>query len=614
VGGTLGATDIIQLGNDTHTPQVNVTKSLSRHTLKSGFEYRVITFNNLQTGANTPVFNFNAAFTQGPNPAASSATAGHALASFVLGTVSGATVNPSPAIANQTKYYGAYLQDAYKVSTRLTLNLGLRWEMETPRTDRFNQLTNFDFDARPPLNAPNLNLRGALTFVGVNGLPRTNTVFDKNNFAPRFGFAYQVAPKTVVRGGAGVFYSSITGIGSGFGSFGVSGFSAQTTMVTSLDGLTPFNTLRNPFPTGLVRASGSSQGPATLLGQAINFTDRSNLTPYAVQWNFNVQHELPGALLVEAGYIGSRGLKLQENLSLNQLPDSAQALKDDLRTLVPNPFFGQIPAGILAQSTITRAQLLRPYPHFDGVTSSNATWASSIYHALGVKFERRYSKGLTFLGTYTYAKAIDYGIGTFAGEGLGGAGFQNWNNLRAERSVSTLDQTHRFIFNTVYELPIYRGSHGFAGKVLGGWQISGIYLAYSGNPLGVGSSTNNTFSQGGGQRPNWTGVSPKLDNPTPQRWFDTSQFTVPASYTFGNSARTYTGLRSDSAGQLDFSLLKNTKIHERWNLQFRAEFFNVTNTPRFAPPNVSQGNNQFGTVSAMASQPRVIQFALKLLF
>jgi hypothetical protein len=258
--------------------------------------------------------------------------------------------------------------------------------------------------------------------------------------------------------------------------------------------------------------------------------------------------------------------------------------------------------------------LLRPYPHFDGVTSSNATWANSIYHALGTKVERRYSNGLTLLGTYTYSKSIDYNIGTFAGESVGGAAFQNWNNLRAERSVSDLDQTHRFIFNTVYELPFYRTGHGTAGKVLGGWQISGIYVAYSGNPLGTASATNNTFSQGGGQRPNWTGVSAKLDSPTPQRWFDISQFTTPAAYAFGNAARSYSGLHSDSGGQLDFSLLKNTRVRERWNLQFRAEFFNVTNTPRFAPPNMTQGNGQFGNVSAMGNQPRVIQFALKLLY
>ncbi|MGH9854448.1 MAG: TonB-dependent receptor domain-containing protein, partial [Blastocatellia bacterium] len=242
VGGALGATDIIRLGNATHAAQASVSKALTRHTLKAGFEYRVIQFNNLQTGANTPVFTFNAAFTQGPNPSAASATAGHALASFLIGNPASGTINPAPAIANQTKYYAAYLQDAYKVSARLTLNLGLRWEMEAPRTDRFNQLTNFDYGGRPPLSAPGLDLRGVLTFVGVGGLPRTNSRYDSNNFAPRFGFAYQLTPKTVMRGGGGAFYSSITGIGSGFGAFGTSGFQAQTAMVTSQDGLTPFRT------------------------------------------------------------------------------------------------------------------------------------------------------------------------------------------------------------------------------------------------------------------------------------------------------------------------------------------------------------------------------------
>ncbi len=614
VGGSLGATDIIRLGNTTHAPQVSMMKSLTRHTIKTGFDYRVIQFNNLQTGANTPVFNFNAAFTQGPNPSTSSATAGHAFATFLLGDVSSGNINPAPAVANQTKYYAAYVQDAYKVSTRLTLNLGLRWEMETPRTDRFNQLTNFDFAARPPLNATGLDMHGVLAFVGVNGLPRTNSHYDGNNFAPRFGFAYQLAPKTVLRGGSGLFYSSITGIGSGFGSFGTSGFQAQTTMVTSLDGLTPFNTLRNPYPNGLVQAPGNTQGPASLLGQTVNFTDRGIVTPYSVQWNFNIQRELPGSILAEIGYIGSHGLKLQQNLTLNQLPDSALALKDSLRTLAPNPFFGQISAGVLAQTTVSRAQLLRPYPHFDGVTSSNATWASSIYHGLAMKAEKRYSNGLTVLASYTYSKSMDYSIGTFAGEDLGGAGIQNHNNLRAERSVSTLDQTHRFIFNTVYELPVFKSGHGPAGKLLGGWQIGAILSAYSGAPLGMNSATNNTFSQGGGQRPDWSGVSAKLDSPTPQRWFDVTRFTAPPAYTFGNSARTYSGLRSDGARQLDTSLVKNTTFAEKWNLQFRTEFFNLTNTPRFAPPNISQGNPQFGVVSAMSNQSRVIQFALKLIY
>ncbi|MBI3210315.1 MAG: TonB-dependent receptor [Candidatus Solibacter usitatus] len=613
-GGALGSTDIIRLGNSSHSAQATISKAMARHTLKFGFDFRNIQLNTLQTGANTPVFNFTAAYTQGPSGAQASAAAGHALASFLLGTVAGGTVTPVPALATSNKYYALFAQDSYRMGTRLTLNLGLRWEMETPRTDRFNQLTNFDFSSKVPLNTPGIDARGALTFVGVNGLPRTNTIVDGNNFAPRAGFAFQANSKTVIRGGSGLFFSGITGIGTGSTAFGISGFQATTTMVSSLDGLTPINFLKNPYPSGLVAATGSSQGTATLLGQSISFTDRSNVTPYSVQWNFDVQRELPGKILVEAGYSGSHGLKFPQNLALNQMPDSALALKDDLRTLVSNPFFGQISSGILAQRTVSKAQLLRPYPQFDGVTSVNTTWSSSIYHGLNAKAERRYANGLTVLGSYTYSKAIDYGIGTFAGEVLGGAAFQNNNNLRGERAPSTLDQTHRFIFNTVYEVPYLRNRKDIAGRVLGGWDAGIIFLAYTGAPIGMNSATNGTFSQGGGQRPNWSGVNPSLSNATPQRWFDTAQFTTPSAYTFGNSARTYSGLRTGPARNIDLSAHKNIPIYERLSVQFRAEFFNLFNTPRFDPPNISQGSAAFGVVSAMANQPRVVQFALKLMF
>lgn len=613
-GGTLGATDIIRLGNTAHSAQATISKSLSKHTLKTGFDHRIIQLNTLQTGANTPIFNFNTGFTQGPNPAQATATAGHTLASFLLGTPVSGSVNPVPALATTTKYYAAFVQDTYRITNKLTLNLGMRWEMETPRTDRFNQLTNFDYSAKPPLQNTGLDLKGALTFVGVNGLSRYNQNVDANNFAPRVGFAYQLSPKTVIRAGSGIFFSNVTGIGTGSTAFGISGFQVQTTMIASLDGLTPFNTLRNPYPTGVLSPTGSSQGAATLLGQPITFTDRGNVTPYSEQWNFNLQRELPGKLLLEVGYAGNHGLKFPQNLNLNQLPDSALALKDDLRTLVNNPFFGQITSGILAQRTVTKAQLLRPYPQFDAVTSANTTWASSVYHGFTAKAERRYASGLTVLGSYTYSKSIDYGIGAFAGENLGGAAIQNNNNLRAERAPSTLDQTHRFIFNTVYEMPFFKNQKNAMGRAFGGWEVGLIVLGYTGSPIGINSANNGTFSQGGGQRPNWTGVSAKLDNPSPQRWFDTTQFTTPVAYSFGNAARAYSGLRTDSARNIDLSAVKNTRIIERLNLQFRAEFFNLLNTPRFDPPNITQGNNAFGVVSAMANQPRVIQFALKLIF
>jgi hypothetical protein len=262
----------------------------------------------------------------------------------------------------------------------------------------------------------------------------------------------------------------------------------------------------------------------------------------------------------------------------------------------------------------TRAQLLRPYPHFDGVSSQNASWAQSTYHALEAKIEKRYANGVSILGSYTYSKLLDVGNGPFGGETLGGGAIQNWYDLSHEFSPSRLDQTNRFIVNAVYELPVFKNSRGVTKTFLGGWQLAAIWSAFSGGPLGITSAVNNTFSQGGGQRPNWTGVSPKIENPTPQRWFDTSQFSNPPQYTFGNIAQTLGGLRSDGTGQLDATITKNFAFFERFNLQFRSEFFNLTNTVRFNPPNQVFGNPQFATVTAQANQPRVIQFALKLSF
>ena len=344
------------------------------------------------------------------------------------------------------------------------------------------------------------------------------------------------------------------------------------------------------------------------LGMVIAYVDRANLSVGAI----DIQRELPGTVLLEVGYAGSHGLKFSENRMLNQLPDAALALGNALRDQVQNPFFGKIASGILSKPTVSRAQLLRPFPQFDNVTSVNADWASSIYHALEAKVEKRYAEGLTITGSYTYSKLIDYGIGAFAGESLpSGGGFQNWSNLRAERSVSLLDQTHRFIVNTVYELPFGKDLRG-AAKWMGGWEVGAILSLFSGGPIGITSAANNTFAQGGGQRPNWNGLNPKESNPTPDRWINPAPFSNPPPFTFGNAGRTLSGLRSQGTKELDVSMHKNTNLTETLRLQFRAEFFNITNTPQFAPPNSTFGSSQFGVVSAQGNMPRIIQFALKL--
>ncbi len=615
----MGGNDLIQFGDNTASWIGSLTKTLSRHTLKFGGETRLLRPNYWQFPDGAINFSFAQNFTQGPNPtAAAAAGTGAGIASFILGIGAG-NYTRAASLAMQVKYYGGYAQDDWKLTDKLTLNLGLRYEYESPRTERYNQLTNFDPDAKPPLTAPGLNLAGALSFVGVNGNPQGQWNPDRNNFAPRFGFAWNFAPKTVARGGGGIFYAAMTGVGGASGAFGVSGFEAATTLVTSLNGVTPLNFLDNPYPTGVSQPTGGTLGAATLLGQNIRLTDRNIRQSYSAQWNLNIQRELPWQLLVEAGYAGNRGLKLQQDLELNQLPDSALALGDGLRTQVANPFFGQITAGSLAGQTVARAQLLRPYPHFLSVIAANSSFASSSYHAALVSVQRRFSQGLTLNGSYTFSKLIDLATGTFNGETLSNAGFQNYNDLRADRSLSALDAPHRFVINGLYALPFGAGRKfnpkGAAGAVLNGWELSAIYTYQSGGPLAFSSATNTAFSQGGGQRPNLVG-DPALPEGERSlaRWFNTAAFAAPAAYTFGSAPRSLGGVRSDGLSGIDFSVVKNTKLQENVTLQFRAEFFNLTNTARFAPPNTSFGSAAFGQVSALSNQPRVVQFALKLIY
>jgi hypothetical protein len=612
-GGLVGATDNIKLGDGTHSLQGNVTKIAGKHEITMGGEFRVIQNNTLQTGAASPGFSFAPTWTQGPNPTVSTTTAGSGIASFLLG-IPGGSAAPAPSLAMQTRYYAAFVQDTFKTTPKLTISYGLRYEFESPRTERYNQFSQFAYNAVPPITAAGLNLHGGLTFVGVGGAPREDSKADRNNFAPRLGIAYRLNEKTVVRTGGGLFYSNNWGSGSGSTGFGSTGFTATTTIVSSVNGVNPTVSLSNPFPNGIVQPTGSKLGLATQLGQAINFYG-GTVTPYAAQWNFSVQRQLPFNVLLETGYTGSRGLKFQLDDQLNTLSDANLALGATLRNTVTNPFFGQISNGILATATVSQAQLLRPYPQFDTVTALQSNIANSSYNAMVVKVEKRYSKGLTVMFAYTWSKSIDLGIGPFSGDSTSAGSIQDYNNLKKEYAPSALDQRNRAVMNAVYELPFFTKQQGVVGRALGGWQVGGILSLYSGSPLGITQSTNNTFSQGGGQRPNWTGVSANLSNPTVDKWFDTSQFTlVSTPYTYGNVARTLGGLRADGLRQLDVTLTKNTTIHERLKLQFRSEFFNLTNTPQFAPPGTALGANGFGVVSSQNNQPRVIQFALKLMF
>lgn len=612
--------DLINRADNTHALQGNVTKVLSRHTLKAGVDGRYIPTGELQPSAPQGRFDFNGRFTS-VNPLRTTSTSGHSIASFLLGVPSGGSIDYNPAISISYRYLGAYFQDDIRISSSLTLNVGVRYELETGRNERYDRLSWFDPSVPSPLadtvGMPGLS--GGLRFVGVDGNPRRQLDLDKNNWGPRFGFAYHLGQKTVIRGGYGLFYLPLTGDDTGR-NLGGEGFFAATSFVSSLDGgITPADRLSNPFPRGLAQPPGSSEGLLTLAGQSLVTVSRNNRSAYAQEWNFNVQHELPGRVLVDLAYAGNKGTKLPINIQLNQLPDQFLPLGTELLEQVTNPFAPYISVGILSRPTVARGQLLRPFPQFEGINLRAIHRGASIYHSMQFKVERRFSRGFGLLAAYTVSKMIT-DTGSRLSINFSNPGLQNSNNLRAERSLGNVDVPQRLVASFNWELPFGPGKPllnggGVAGVIFGGWQVNGIATFQSGTPLGLRTSVNQTNSFGGGSRPNNSGQSAALDGPTVDRlgrYFDTSVFSQPPAFTFGNTGRTLPDVRQPGTANLDFSVIKNTRLHERTSLQFRAEFFNFTNHPAFGSPGTTFGTSSFGVIGS-AGDARIVQLGLKLI-
>lgn len=589
------------------------------HTIKTGvdirrYRYVGITY-NLPGGA----FTFGPNYTQGPDPLTATTTGGIGFASFLLGAGTGQAMIQNSRDIRALAIAG-YVQDDWKVTSRLTLNLGLRYDLFPPRTEAANQLSWFDQTAVNPLSSrTGLNLHGGLEFASPDH-PRQFAT-DWNNFAPRIGLAYQVTPKTVVRSGFGVMYpipnTSITA-GAGF-----DGFSATSTFVSSLNGLTPTAYLSQAFSGGLVKPTGGAEGLATLVGQSIAPKDPSNTSSYNLQWNFAVEQELPGQGLIEASYVGNHGVHLPigPGIQMNQLSTQSLALGTSLLDRVANPFYNVISTGILSGATTTRGQLLRPYPQFDTVTNDQPSLAQSIYHALGLRFEKRFRTDYVLQSSYTFAKLIDD-----SSESAGFTGTQqspqNSHNFKAERSLASQDIRHRFVVSFQAPLPFgtnrvfFSSANRFMEALIGGWQINGIFSSESGIPLGL-TAQNTSNSLGGGERPNSTGRSAELSGRIQDRlgkFFDTSQFTQPAPFTFGNVARTLPDVRGPRTTGLDLSLFKNFSLTEALRLQLRGEAFNLTNSPVFGLPGTVLGTANFGVITSQANSPRQIQLALRLDF
>lgn len=624
-GGFVGTNNQSYLsnGNDSHALLASVTKVAGKHTIIAGVDGRLHRINFFNVLASTGSYSFAIAQTQGPNAVV--ATGGNAYASFLIGAGSSGTIPIGSGVEMQDLYGAVYAQDNWRVTERLTLNLGVRYDGESPYVDRHNELNYFD----PAVSSPAANtsfptLTGGLQFAGVNGNPRNVYTRQRNNVAPRVGFSFNANPSTVLRGGFGISYAPLEISNNAVGFSPSLGFGSSTAWNTSNNGgYNPANLLSNPFPQGLTEPTGSSLGAGTQLGQALSVWYNSPPTPRSYQWNLDVQQQMPGDVLFDVGYVGSRGLHLTGNYNENTLNPTYLSMGSALSKQVPNPFQRFVSIGTLSNATVAQQQLLLPFPQFLGITVENDPYGSSVYHSLQVKVVKRASHGLTLLAAYTWSKLIsninasDSPIGTSNTTSI-----QNFYNLAAERSISEINIPQAFVLNSVYELPFGQGkmfggnSGTLADKFIGGWKLNAIWTEQSGPPLTFSAAITGIANG----RPNLTGVNPAISGKrsNAQRvseWFNIGAFTTPPAYTFGNVRRTFTQVLGPGLQNLDASLIKNTQF-EKANMELRAEFFNVTNTPHFSPPDTTVQDASFGAISGTVVSPpqREIQFALKLNF
>jgi outer membrane receptor protein involved in Fe transport len=610
---TLGGGGYSNTANTNHTIAGSATHLRGNHTLRLGAELRVLQENGVNYGNLSPRYDFVSTWTRGPLDSSPAAPIGQGLASFLLGIPTGGGIDRNASYAEQSNYLGLFLQDDWKLTRKLTLNLGVRYELELATTERFNRANRgFDFStpnpiqeaARanysrspiPELPASQFRTTGGLLFAGVGATPRSLWDADRNNFAPRIGLAYQLRPTTVVRAGYGVFFESL---GADRTDVPQQGFSQRTSLVPSLDsGLTFRATLANPFPDGLLEPASATAGLRTFLGRSVSFFLPTRKPGYTQRWSLGIQQQLPDRVLVEIGYVGTRGTGLGVSESLNALPAAYlsaspfrdQARIDFLSQAVANPFFGlaDFAGSSLQGQTVQRAQLLSPYPHFTGVgTASSAGF--SWYHSLQVRAEKRLSRGFTMNASYTWSKFMQ------AIEML------NESDLHPHHVISDQDRPHRIVVTAIYELPFGRGKKWLAGapavvnQLVGGWSVQGIFTGQSGPPIGFGNIA-------------FYGDVHSLVLPRSQRrverWFNTEAgFERDSRRQLASNIRTFplrlTGLRADGFNNWDFSLLKNIKLRENVTFQLRAEATDALNHAMFAPPNTSPPSTLFGQVTAI---------------
>ena len=584
----------------------SLTYLRGRHTFKAGGDYRLFP---VYIDQSSPLsISAGGGFTAGPNPQAAAAATGHGLADLFL-NAAGVGYTYRTFESHRHPYYSGFFQDEWRIGSRLTLTWGIRYNLELPRTEAKNQYTFLDLDSTSPLNGkvPGLsNLKGGVGFVGVNGVGRRTQLADTNNWDPRFGLAYKVNDKTVVRTGFGIFHHPLVP-----NTDSATGFSRTTSSITTQpDGVTPLFNLLDPFPSGIVAPIGSSQGLSTFLGLGINGPVRQQRLAYQSQWSFDVQRQLPWSLVLDVGYAGNAGVALPSGVQYNQLPLQYMAMGTQLVATVANPFFNVItdPTSTLSRSTVQQGQLLRPYPQFTSTSGSQVPSGHSTYHALQLRAERRFSKGLAILFAYTHSKLMD-NTGDFGGF-LGAGGYTNNLCFPCDRSLSFQHVPDVVRISYRYDLPI-------KGRILGGWALAGFVSLDNGLPISV-SGPNDSNSFGGSARPDATGQQASIgahDFTDGALYFNPNAFRRSAQFTFGNTSRTVPDVRNPGNLNWDVLIEKHIAITERYGLDFRTELYNALNQVIFNGPTTSITSGDFGRIRlSQANRPRQIQFGLRFVF
>jgi hypothetical protein len=630
---------ITDRNNTTNSLAASLSKVIGRHSIEVGLDLRVIQGALFQASWPAGQYQFTQSFTNGPDPNGGFPN-GNGFASLLLGTYADGFAAYDPHWFFSQHYYAFYLQDDIKVNQKLTINAGLRWDYESPLSDRYNQLSFVNLNASVPLQGvtpvdvgyglgtrPQTPYLGAVGFPGVNGVGKGVTQPRYGGWGPRLGFAYSINSKTVIRSGAAILYPGTTADNSGNYPT-VQGFNPITNPVDTANGFTPFNNpdraglLSNPFPNGLNPVVGSSLGPLTSLGNSNTGFLRNDHQPTVQQWNFGVQRELPENMLVEAAYVGSHGVHLEDfsGAQFNALPDQYLSLGNALFDSLPNPFFGILPASstVGASNTITREQLLLPYPYFTSVAGQAGHIATANYNAFQAKVQKRLSRGLSLLFSYSFSKSLDNASSTDSSSGIG---HQDFNNRRLDDSVSAFDRTNVANFSYIYELPFGRGKPiggnlklPVLAQLISGWKISGITSWASGLSLpmtcGICTFPANRPDLIGNPGAGVTGSTVSRLND----YFNTSAFAVNQTFAYGTAPRYLSSIRGPGQANTNFSAIKDTTFFERYRLEFRAEFFNLFNRVEFGLPDSNYGDTTFGQISTQVNIPRQIQFGLKLYY